>query len=383
MQDLLTYCTPAQASIVKAVEEHGSTAAAAKALGLSRSTVRSAVRRVKAKAVKQGHSPAHGLVHTVPEPLRLKGVSSYYNADGRLSGQWVKSVLDADKLELIRDTVSELCEPLKGVALPRRAPRHTDEQLFTVYPLGDPHADMLGYRPETGTEFNLDIAEKNLTSVAANLVDRAEPSRIGWVLNLGDFFHADDSTKRTPRGGHILDAEHWKKAIKVAPKIMVKMIELAKLKHEIVHVTNVPGNHDPHMSYALTMILDAYYRDDARVVVDTQPTSMFFKRHGSCLFGTMHGHEVKRNPDKLLGVMHEQRLADISACRYKYWLVGHIHHKTKEVTGCTVESFNTLAAGDNYAVSHGYFAQRFAEAITYHADYGEIGRVRCNLTMVS
>jgi len=387
MKELLEFCTPLEAKIVRAVEEHGGKSQAATALGLSRSRVREAVERVQRKAVRRGISPVHGMTHAVPEPMRLKRVSTMRDGEGNIRAQWVIGVLDEDKLQLIRDTVEELSEPLIGLSLkhiPRTTHKNADPDLFNAHPVGDAHVGMFAWGKETGGDnFDLKIAERDIALVSQNLVSRAPNAETGWLLNVGDFFHADNEAAETPRGKNRLDVDgRWKKVLHVGKHIMISYITLMVSKYPKVIVTNVPGNHDPHMAFILSSILDAYFRGDDRVHVDMSPASMFFYRHGSVLLGTMHGHQVKRNPNTLLGVMHEQRLADISECCWKYWHVGHIHHKVVEVTGCIVESHNTLAAKDSYHAQNGYFAQRFAEVITYHKDAGEIGRQRCTLAMV-
>jgi len=58
----------------------------------------------------------------------------------------------------------------------------------------------------------------------------------------------------------------------------------------------------------------------------------------------------------------------------------HIHHDTKtEFSGCSVESFRTLAAKDNYAHSGGYRAGQDSKALVIHKEYGEIERHTVNI----
>ncbi len=37
------------------------------------------------------------MVHTVPDGFQVKGVSTYYNDEGKPVGQWVKSVPDKER----------------------------------------------------------------------------------------------------------------------------------------------------------------------------------------------------------------------------------------------------------------------------------------------
>jgi hypothetical protein len=60
----------------------------------------------------------------------------------------------------------------------------------------------------------------------------------------------------------------------------------------------------------------------------------------------------------------------------RYCHVGHRHHvDEKEHSGMKVTQHSTLAARDAYAARGGWTSERQAVAITYHAKYGEVGRV--------
>ena len=94
---LKEYATEAQCRYIDAINEHKSICAAARALGMNPSTVNGGLRAVKRKAAMFGMSPEHDMTKTVPEPFVVRGVSTYYNKEGKPSGQWVKSALDEDK----------------------------------------------------------------------------------------------------------------------------------------------------------------------------------------------------------------------------------------------------------------------------------------------
>lgn len=53
------------------------------------------------------------MTRTVPDAFVVKGVSTYYNKDGKPSGQWVKSSLDNERRqELIREAFEAMAEEL-------------------------------------------------------------------------------------------------------------------------------------------------------------------------------------------------------------------------------------------------------------------------------
>ena len=67
------------------------------------------VEKRKARLAKKGFSPEHDMRKEVPEGFLVKGVSSYYNKDGDLSGQWVKSQIDyEEQFKLIQENLQTI-----------------------------------------------------------------------------------------------------------------------------------------------------------------------------------------------------------------------------------------------------------------------------------
>lgn len=76
---LLPFATEIERKHMEAILQYGGAKAAAKALNMQDSTIYRAVKRVRIRAAMQGHSPKHDMVHDVPNPFIVKGVSTYYN----------------------------------------------------------------------------------------------------------------------------------------------------------------------------------------------------------------------------------------------------------------------------------------------------------------
>src|SRR3546814_15819110 len=82
------------------------------------------------------------MTHVVPDGFRVRGVSSFYNRHGELTGQWVKSTTDHERREeLLRAAVDAMTGEVQPLP-PIPAPEFHDERLLTVLPLGDPHFGM-------------------------------------------------------------------------------------------------------------------------------------------------------------------------------------------------------------------------------------------------
>src|SRR5438067_1493939 len=108
-EKLLDYATDVQAARIRAYWEHGSYAKAAAALGVNGRNVSLAFERVRAKAARMGHAPAHDMTHTVPDGFKVKGVSTYYDKDGKPAGQWVKTNEDRERQEaMMREVIKAM-----------------------------------------------------------------------------------------------------------------------------------------------------------------------------------------------------------------------------------------------------------------------------------
>ena len=256
---LKQWATAKQSEYIDAVNKHGSIRAAARALKCFDTNVGRAVSAVKKKAAMAGYSPEHDMHHVVPSPFRVKGVSTYYNKDGQPAGQWVKSQLDHGQAEqAIREFIEHLADSAKGQSPLIPAPAHCNADLLAVYPMGDPHFGMYAWAAETGDDFDTDIAEKLTCQAIDRLVASAPPAHTAIILELGDFFHTDNSSNMTLQSGNTLDVDtRWSRVMQIGLRAMVYTIKRALSKHRQVVVRIVKGNHDPHASFALALALDA------------------------------------------------------------------------------------------------------------------------------
>jgi hypothetical protein len=383
LEAILPYGTPIQQKKIQAYLDHGSHTAAAASLGINRGNIEQAVKSCRHAAQLRGYSPAHDMVHTVPDAFEVRGVSTLYNSDGAVAAQWVKSRLrDEDKLEQMRLFAAQLAEEVKGKAKPVKAPQADARDRFCIYPMGDPHLGMYAWGDEAGEDFDLSIASRDLRAATERLTASCPATEVGIILNLGDFFHADDSTSTTKRSGHRLDTDtRWRKVMGVGAETMKACIEAALTKHQRVIVKNNLGNHDDHTSQALALILDAYYSREPRVEIDTSPNPYWYYRFGKVLIASTHGHSVK--PEQLLSIMAHDRARDWGETQHRYWYLGHFHTKrVHEVGGLLIEYFRTLAAKDQWTNESGYRSGRDMSAIVHHAEWGEIERHRADILMV-
>ncbi len=381
---LASYATVRELEYLEAVEKHGSQRAAAKALKVDSKTLRSAIQRVQARAASKGYSPQHDMTHTVPDGFKVKGVSTYYDEEGKPRGQWVKSSADQDRQDaILRAAYEAMAQDLpKLPAVAFKAT--TDAKLATLYTLTDSHVGMLAWAKEGGEDWDLSIAEATLVGCFAQMVNASPSSRVGFVNQLGDFLHYDSAVAPvTPQHGHILDSDgRFSKMVSTAVRILRRVIDLALAKHETVVVLMAEGNHDMASSVWLRVMFRALYENEPRVQVIDSELPYYVHQHGKTMLAFHHGHLKKNDQLPILFAAQFPKVWGETTKRYAH--CGHRHHvEEKEHSGITVIQHPTLAARDAYAARGGWIADRQVTAITYHSEYGQVGRVTVSPEMLS
>lgn len=378
---LRPFATARQWELLEAYWTHGSSAKAVAALGLrNRSSIDNARAAVVRAAARRGYAPSYHHTHQVPDGYKLRGVSSLYRrGEEEPVLQWVKTSEDRDRqLQLLREMTAGFTESIVPVD-PTPEPDAGTHELCAVYPVVDHHLGMYAWREEAGTDYDLGIARSLLLRAVDALVRAMPNAQNALVPLLGDLFHYDTLEPVTPTHRNLLDSDgRYAKMVRTTVHVVRGTIDRCLEKHGVVHVVVQPGNHDPSSSVFLTECLSALYESEPRVNIDRSPRQFHYHRHGRCLVGICHGHEVKRL-DQLPLIMATDRPRDWGETGHRYWLTGHVHSdRVVDVQGCRVESFRTLAPTDAWASGHGYRSAREMKALLLHAQHGETQRVSVN-----
>lgn len=325
----------------------------------------------------------------LPESLQqdgmfVKGRSVLLDSEGNVKMQWVKTDKKFDN-EAMTAIIEDLCADLP--ALPKvkyEGKKHKTSDLLTVYPMGDPHFGLYAWHDETESgDFDLAIAERDLCEAMDRLVDSSPPSDQALIINLGDFFEADNMQGETMRSKHKLDTDtRWLKVLRTGIRALIRCIQSALTKHRHVTVICAIGNHDDHSSMFLMTILSHLFEKEPRLTINDAPTIKHYFHWENILIGVHHGHTIKMKD--LVTQMPYDRPHEFNASKHRYWWTGHIHQDRKiEEQGVLVESARTLAARNAWAASNGYRSGRDAKAVVYHKDYGEVERHTVSVDMMS
>ena len=307
------------------------------------------------------------------EEYLVKGVSTYFDAEGQQRGQWVKTKVDEQRrMAAILAAITERAESVTP-RLPIPAPDRGDPatwdasaHLCNMVTVTDYHVGMLAWRREGGSDWDTPIARETFRRCFGSLLDRMPLADTCVINQLGDLLHTDGMMPVTPAHHNVLDADsRYQKMASVAADLMEELIVTALARHAHVHVIMAEGNHDESGSAWLRIMFRRIFRDEPRVTIDDSPLPFYAYQHGETMLGFHHGHKVQNGQLPALFAGSPRFRQMWGAATRTYIHTGHRHHhESKEHSGCIVEQHPTLAAPDAFAARGGYISDRRAFGIT-------------------
>jgi hypothetical protein len=378
----LVFANERQKEIIQAINEYGGIRPAARALQLHHTTVADSIRIVRRKAAISGYAPDNDMVRVVPDPFIVRGISTYYNAEGKASGQWVKSRIEDTKLqEMMRQSIDAMKEDIPRLsALP--APPLSNDNLLNCYVITDYHLGMLSWDEETGENWDVAIAEKLVVKWMEQAIAQSPNADTAVFAQLSDFLHFDGMDAVTPASKHLLDVDtRFAKLVRSAIRVLRTVIDMLLAKHQKLHIIMADANHDPVSQIWLREWFSVLYENEPRVTVDKSPNPYNAYEFGNVALFFHHGH--KRKVANVSEVFAGQFREMFGRTKYAYAHMGHYHSiDIKENNLMIVEQHRTLAPGDAYSARGGWLSGRDAKVISYDRRYGEVSRLTINSDML-
>lgn len=296
----------------------------------------------------------------------------------------VKATLRRKAPKHYTDAMEALCERIKKHAPKYDAPKNrqiTDPHLLEVCCF-DVHFGKLAWAPESGTNYDLAIAEKVFRNAVEDLVRMATGSfsKIERVLfPVGnDFLHVDGLESATTKGTRVDSDCRYPKIIETASMALVNAIDYLGQVAK-VDVLWIPGNHDRLASYHLCRELKAHYSRAKHVSVDVTPPTRKYYEYGATLLGFAHGDKEPLN--KLPHVMATERPEAWARTSHHEFHTGDKHHRkcrdtmsVDEHNGTVVRIIPALSGTDAWHYDHLYTkSSRAAEAYLWSRTRGYSG----------
>ena len=380
---LLQYCTTdRQRTIIEMHERGMGYTTIANELNCSKWTIRDVVKTVQGRAELQGYSPQHDMHHTVPDTFKVRGVSTFYNQDGKPVNQWVKSIADKEAMleAALEAFKAGFLEEIDGLYKPIQAPQAAkNSDRLSAYLIGDHHLNALCWSPETGgDDWDTNIAQDVLIKAVDKLVSAAGESQVGALINLGDFLHANSSDNKTAKGTPVDVDGRLGRVIRVVGNLFRVLITRMLETHKEVWLINVRGNHDPDASLWLNEMMRLYFASEPRVKVFDNFSKWTHFEWGETLVVMHHGDRIKTQG------LYEAVTRDYAELwgrtKYRYLYHGHIHHRTvTELGGLHLESFGVLCPPDAYHSASGYGSARSMSCVILDKNYGEHSRFKVGI----
>lgn len=363
-------------STVQAYVDHDQNQrATAQALNIRLSTLQERLEKASLRGLMSGNK------ELLPPGQVIERVSRMVHDEGG-NPIWLKSKSLVKAQRFDPEVIKEAFKEFKGLSLSPPMPASALEDLLQVYVIADLHLGMYAWKPEAGNNYTIEHADKLLTCVMMDLIQRGPAAKTALILNLGDFYHSDNNQGRTERSGNILDVDtRFARVQRAGVDLMLQVIHLALQKHERIIVRNIPGNHDPYGTQTLTIALQAYFHDNPRVTVEDSPSPFYFLPFGRVLLGAAHGDMVQ--PRQMINAMAAKVATLWGNSDFRYVYMGHVHRKSSgtnldiggEFGGALWETFQTIAPRDAWGNSKGFTAGRSLQAITLHKERGELQRL--------
>lgn len=237
--------------------------------------------------------------------------------------------------------------------------------------IADLHFGKMCWQGDTGNNFDFKIA----TQVFLNLVERicAEiPKDLDYITFVwaNDFFNCDTITNTTTAGTPQNVDIRWQKLFNKGVEILVQAITMLS---EIAPVKTfyLASNHDELTAYHATKYLEAWFRNDPSVEIDSSPMARKYMLYGNTLLGFTHGDKEKAN--RLSSLMPNEAKELWGQAKYAEMHTAHLHseHAIQEINGVIVRRVSSPTATDSWHYTSGYIgAVRKAQTFVYDKELG-------------
>ena len=370
--ELKQYCTTErQREYIDAVNQYSSIREAAREIGTSHATILNALEKIEARAAAQGYAPNLHHHKKGLSGFSTDRISAYYGKDGDLRGEWHIQNRNREAIaQALKDFVDGLCEQIPKAEPVKHEARFNDPDLMSGIFIGDAHVGQYSYAPETRQgDFDTDIATKQIRDAIDYLVAVAPMAKTGLLVDVGDALHADSAHNTTFKGTPVDVDTRYHRTLRALAMVMRYSIDRMLQKFEKVVVVVARGNHNDSSAIAIQLMLEFCFENEPRVEILNTQGYFHYLQFGKWLLAVHHGDKVKT--DQLPGILARDLPQAWGETTHRMWAVGHIHHQnTKELNGCFVRSFGTLAASDGWHASQGYGSQRVMEMLTFRRSGG-------------
>lgn len=219
----------------------------------------------------------------------------------------------------------------------------------------DFHWGMLAWGEESGKNWDLKIAEKYFLKIINDIISKVKDFKIKQILFIfsHDFFHANNKEGTTNKGTLVSCDGRIQKIFNKGVEVLVRAIEILR---EIAPVETfyIQGNHSADVGYYAMKFIEAWFKDDKDVMIDTKASPRKYKQFGKCLIGFAHGD----NEGKRINNLMEKEVPELyGKSIYREFHLGHLHHEKvldEDYGGVIIRYMPTIIPQDNWHNEQGF-----------------------------
>lgn len=236
--------------------------------------------------------------------------------------------------------------------------------------IADLHLNLQSTLLSANIEYDSDIAEELFFKVIEDVITRTMNYNFKEIIFCigGDMLNGDNLSGSTTKGTPQNSDTHFYDAYERLCNMTVKAVDILRNYAEKVNVILVPGNHDEVTGFKLAKYVEAWFRRDAEVVVDSTPLPRKYKVFGKTLLCFTHNGDVKKLPSI---VANEAR---------EYWstinntevFLQHLHSEQVllEEHNMRIQRMPTISANSKWSNDCGYGAKRQCKTFILDIDDG-------------
>jgi len=325
---------------------------------------------VLAKAARAGYTPYFDATRFVDPGQEVIGKSTY-TLDDEGNRVWIKTKKEKTiEKERLLDVVNGLREEIPKFTPKKKVKGKKRDDVLPTIVIGDAHIGMRAFGKETKhADFDTDIATAQIRDAIDYLVDRAEPSVNGLLVDVGDYTHSNGHNDTTAAGTPLDVDTRFRSTLYQAAMTMRYSIDRMLEKVDNLYVIIARGNHNDDVAPAIELMLSFCYENDPRVNIQETNGNYHYFEYGKCLLGVTHGD--KQNAERLAGSMARDMAQAWGRTTFRLFMTGHYHKEAvKTLAGMKHKVFAALPPPDAWHASHGFSGDGEMEMMTFRKSGG-------------
>jgi UDP-2,3-diacylglucosamine pyrophosphatase LpxH len=237
--------------------------------------------------------------------------------------------------------------------------------------ISDLHMNLQASMLTAGNEYNCNIAEKLFFYVINDVLSRTQNYKFNKIIFTigGDILNADNLQNTTTKGTPQTCDIHLYDAYERVCNMTIKAIDVIKnATHAPIDVIYIAGNHDESTGFKLAKYVQAWFRNEDDVTVDTSPLPRKYVVFGKTLFVFSHDGDIKKLPK----IIADEARAYWSNITFTEVFLQHLHTEQilLEENNMRIQRLPTISAKSKWTNDNGFNSKRQCKSFIYDINDG-------------